>query len=182
MCECINYVRVRVRVRVCVQEWASLAKEEEGEEAVLLRKLDANQEACQEMEMTERRLRDILAEINAQTDAMTATIEDLEADKGRLEAEVHAVRGKVQSELDEVDFRLGVQAKAIAGQHVCLRLWLCLCLCLCLCVRVCACVCPYTCTHTLQLAAEGLESCNGGDETVCRCRSRGFPPQAGERS
>ena len=101
--------------KAAMQEWASLAKEEEGEESVLQRKLDANQEAHQEMEMTERRLRDILAEINAQTDAMTATIEDLEADKGRLEAEVQAVRGKVQSELDEVDFRLGVQAKAIAG-------------------------------------------------------------------
>jgi hypothetical protein len=44
-----------------------------------------------------------------------ATIEDLEGDKGRLEAEIEAVRSKVQSELDEVDFRLGVQAKAIAG-------------------------------------------------------------------
>ena len=101
--------------KAAIQEWASLSKEEEGEEAVLLRKLDANQEANQEMEMTERRLRDILAEINAQTDAMTATVEDLEADKGRVEAEVQAVRNKVQSELDEVDFRLGVQAKAIAG-------------------------------------------------------------------
>ena len=46
---------------------------------------------------------------------MTATVEDLEADKGRLEAEVQAVRSKVQSELDEVEFRVGVQAKAIAG-------------------------------------------------------------------
>jgi hypothetical protein len=45
----------------------------------------------------------------SQVDAMMATIEDLEGDKGRLEAEIEAVRSKVQSELDEVDFRLGVQ-------------------------------------------------------------------------
>jgi predicted MPP superfamily phosphohydrolase len=52
--------------KAAMQEWASLAKEEEGEESVLIKKIDANQEAHQEMEMTQRRLQDILAEINAQ--------------------------------------------------------------------------------------------------------------------
>jgi hypothetical protein len=52
--------------KAAIQEWASVAKEEEGEESVLIKKIDVNQEAHQEMEMTQRRLQDILAEINAQ--------------------------------------------------------------------------------------------------------------------
>ena len=52
--------------KAAIQAWASVAKEEEGEESVLIKKIDVNQEAHQEMEMTQRRLQDILAEINAQ--------------------------------------------------------------------------------------------------------------------
>ena len=40
---------------------------------MLLKKIEANQEAHQEMEMTERRLRDILAEINAQVHLFLST-------------------------------------------------------------------------------------------------------------
>lgn len=61
--------------KAAVQEWGSLIKEEEGEELVLVKKVDANKEAIQEMEMTQKRLRDILTEINTQTEAMMATIE-----------------------------------------------------------------------------------------------------------
>lgn len=61
--------------KAAVQEWSSLIKEEEGEELVLVKKVDANKEAIQEMEMTQKRLRDILTEINTQTEAMMATIE-----------------------------------------------------------------------------------------------------------
>lgn len=61
--------------KAAAQEWGSLIKEEEGEETVLIKKVDANKEAIQEMEMTQKRLTDILSEINTQVDAMMATIE-----------------------------------------------------------------------------------------------------------
>lgn len=61
--------------KAAAQEWGSLIKEEEGEETVLIKKVDANKEAIQEMEMTQKRLTDILSEITTQVDAMMATIE-----------------------------------------------------------------------------------------------------------
>ena len=61
--------------KAAAQEWGSLIKEEEGEETVLIKKVDANKEAIQEMGLTQKRLTDILSEITTQVHAMMATIE-----------------------------------------------------------------------------------------------------------
>ena len=68
--------------KAAIQEWASVAKEEEGEESVLIKKIDVNQEAHQEMEMTQRRLQDILAEINAQVRAHPSPFSTVELVSG----------------------------------------------------------------------------------------------------
>lgn len=78
-------------------------------------KLESNKATIAELKMTRERLQQLVNDLKSQRTASVNASQNLLSEQKRLGDEMAGVKDKLQREIDDIVFRLGVQSKTIAG-------------------------------------------------------------------
>jgi DNA repair exonuclease SbcCD ATPase subunit len=98
-----------------LREHQSKRSEIQGEVQILNAKLESNKSVMLELKLTRERISQLLTDLKNQRRSGEQLVDALKAQETQLQEELSGAKERLKKELDDINFRLDVQDKAISG-------------------------------------------------------------------
>ena len=98
-----------------LREHQSKRSEIQGEVQVLNAKLESNKSVMLELKLTRERISQLLTDLHNQRRSGEQLVDALKAEEVQLRQDLAGVKERLNKELEDINFRLDVQEKAISG-------------------------------------------------------------------